>query len=383
LRYLSASFKEESSSLAKRKICIFTGYFPLQQGGAEYQAYLLAKSLPKAQFDAFFIMFSRGQKGLIQKDGYKIYSIKINKYLEKFGKTFIFDYFKIRKILLSEKPDIVYRRMGTAIPGILYILKRKLKYDLIWACSSDADLKKYNISERYKILNYIDEIFKIYGIENADKIIVQTDSQRKLLLKNFNQKAFVVPNSQPTEDVTVKKKTSPIQIVWVANFKKLKQPDIFLNLAEKFEHFPDVRFIMIGKPYISKNQIKLERRMISLNQLEYKGEIQIEEVNKILSESHIFVNTSLYEGLPNTFIQAWMRKMPVVTLHTDPDNMIKENNIGFHSVNFDQLVGDIRLLVGNNELREEMGERAHNFAIENFSLANLDKLITIMTRQLT
>ena len=95
----------------------------------------------------------------------------------------------------------------------------------------------------------------------------------------------------------------------------------------------------------------------------------------------IFVNTSTgdYEGFPNTFSQAWMRKTPVVSLHTDPDGMIKRYQLGFHSGNFDQMVSDVRTLLTDDQLRQRMGENAYRYAVTEHNIANtvngLEKLI--------
>ena len=46
------------------------------------------------------------------------------------------------------------------------------------------------------------------------------------------------------------------------------------------------------------------------------------EVNALLEHTDLLVNTSDYEGFSNTFIQAWMRRVPVVSLRVDPDRLL-------------------------------------------------------------
>ena len=57
------------------------------------------------------------------------------------------------------------------------------------------------------------------------------------------------------------KKTLPTKIVWVANFKELKQPELFIYLAEKFLYSHKTKFIMIGKPASGAWQAKLFKKM--------------------------------------------------------------------------------------------------------------------------
>jgi len=361
----------------KKKVCIFTSYFPLVQGGAEYQAYLLAQSLAQQNFEVFFLSFNQGKRELIEKDGYKIYSITTHNLLSKAGNPYFLYYYKIKEILSKEKPDIVYRRMGSAIPGILCLLQKKLNFKLLWACAHIRDVEKFKISGLKNILNNVDNIFRIYGINHADKILVQTNVQRQLLLKNFRRDASIFPNLHPINHIQITKKISPIQILWIANFKDWKQPECFIDLAGKFQDYPHVKFIMVGRSNSSKSWFRIKEKINALKQLEHRGELPMKEVNQLLEDSHIFVNTSLSEGFPNTFIQAWMRKVPVISLHVDPDDMIKKNKIGFHSNTFSRLVADTKILIEQHERREIMGELAQRYAVETFSLHKMGKLINL------
>lgn len=358
----------------KKKICIFTGYFPLQQGGAEYQAFLIAESLDKKKFDVFFVMFGHIEKVIHTQDGYKVYSIKTHNFLYKYGHPFFLYYFKIKKILSNEKPDLIYRRMGYAIPGLLALIKKKIKFQVIWACAHMQELEKFKVQNLRYFLNLFDNFLRIYGIKKADVILVQTNEQKNLLYRNFQRGSLLFPNLHPVPTEAINKKENPIQIVWIANYKKWKQPDIFIRLADHFQDYSNVKFIMIGRLNQSKLSLSVRNQIKKLNNLELKGELPIKEVNTILAESHIFINTSLSEGFPNTFIQAWMRKVPVISLNVDPDNMIKDNGIGFHSKTETQLIKDTKTLIKNKTLWAEMSESAQEFSLKNFSAKNLEKI---------
>lgn len=362
----------------KKKICIFSGYFPLQQGGAEYQAYLIANSLDKRFFNVFFIMFSQDEERILQKDDFTIYTIKFNKNLLRFGNPYFLYFSKIKKILLKEKPQVVYRRMGAAMPGMLSLIKTQVPFKLIWACAHITDLEKVRLPEPRYFFDFFDDLLRVYGIRHADQILVQTYEQQRLLRKNFNRPSIVFRNLHPKPKQLINKRDDIIQIVWIANIKKWKRPEIFIRLAEHFQHDKKIRFIMIGRLDKSRFSILIKEKLQVLDNIEYKGELPIEVVNHILEKSHIFINTSRYEGFPNTFIQAWMRQVPVISLSVDPDHILKGNHIGFHSVTFDQLVADTRVLIENRRLRNEMGKNAEQYASVNHSLDNIQRLVRLL-----
>ena len=110
----------------------------------------------------------------------------------------------------------------------------------------------------------------------------------------------------------------------------------------------------------------------------YVGGVPQDEVNRRLEQGHILVNTSRFEGFSNTFVQAWMRKVPVVSLNSDPDNILVREGIGFHSLTFETLCRDVKLLVENNILCNEMGERARKYAYENHTVEKMVNCLTTL-----
>ena len=131
---------------------------------------------------------------------------------------------------------------------------------------------------------------------------------------------------------------------------------------------------MIGRQGWGKWFEKLKKEIQALPNLEYYGELSQDQVNMHLSHGHILVNTSRYEGFSNTFVQAWMRKVPVVSLNVDPDQILVREKIGFKSETFEQLCQDVNTLINDSATRERMGEKALRYAQDNHSVAKMDIL---------
>lgn len=362
------------------KICFILGtYWSYTKGGSEYQAKILIDYLQNKGYRIVGI-YAGDKCAKVNVDGVEVYSLRRPKLLSKLGSPFSLDSLKMISILNNIQPDVIYQRIGSAYTGIAAYYARKNNCRMIWHIASEIDVKPFQFGWKKAIrpFNYLDKKFLEYGIKNADYIIGQAEYQNGLLRENYGRECdLIVPNFHPMPKYEIRKK-APVKVVWVANFKKLKQPEVFIKLAKEFKDYKNVKFIMIGRPGQKNWQAKLENRIDKLNNLEYLGERPNNYVNRILCESHIFVNTSAYEGFPNTFIQAWMRRVPVVSLNVDPDGVIEHNKIGFHSRSFEKLVSHTRQLIENKRLREQMGKRAYEFAVRAHSLdANIEKMIKL------
>ena len=151
-----------------------------------------------------------------------------------------------------------------------------------------------------------------------------------------------------------------------------------MRLAEAFGHMPDVQFLMVGSMDGSKHlkeQIETAQRKSHLG---YLGQLSLERVNALLAQSHIFVNTSIYEGFPNTFIQAWMRKVPVLSLTVNPDGVLTNEGVGLVSGTYERLTRNLDRLIRDTTLRVEMADRAQAYAFRHHSTKNFAQVIRLL-----
>jgi len=148
----------------------------------------------------------------------------------------------------------------------------------------------------------------------------------------------------------------------------MKNPFEFIKLANDLKG-TQYHFLMIGRPPGGKFEEQFFRALEGSN-VKYLGELSNEEVNKILCKARIFCCTSFGEGFPNTFLQAWMRKVPVVSLYVDPDDLIGRYRLGYHSKSYESLKMDTLNLITNPSILQNMAENVRKFAVNNFLLKN-------------
>jgi len=366
----------------KKKLCIvIPAHWSAMMGGSEYQAKcFIDELLPDEQFEIHYL--TRSYDPRFHPEGYKIIKVAGTRGIRRYG--FFFDVFRLLKLLHQIQPDVIYQRVGCAYTGIAAYYARRNNCKMFWHIASDSDVLPFQeqISLR-SIMRYIEKKFLEYGIRSSHCIIAQTNQQAEYLKKYYGKtptKIIYNFHSMPLENI---KKTNRVKIVWISNFKPLKQPEYFIRLARDLRDFGQkVQCVMIGAPahWAFNWQASLDNEIDEIDNLVYLGARSFEEVNSILAKANVFVNTSLYEGFPNTFIQAWMRKVPVVSLHVNPDQVFERYSVGFFSGTYEKMLEKVVELIKNPALRNEIGERAQVYAFEKHSEKNIASLVEILKK---
>lgn len=365
--------------MMKKKICIITpSHWSYQMGGLEYQVKLLADHL-SINKKLRIIYLAKKLNESYRPSGYDLIKISNENFLQKYG--FFTDSLSLFMRLREIRPDIIYQRGGSAYTGIASYYAKMTNCRMIWHISSDSDLvddHKWAIHLPHKL---IEKNMLRWGIRNANVIVAQSLQQERIA-KKINSKALIplIRNFHPFPKESGSKSKFD-KIIWVANIKQIKQPELFIKLLSKLhERRIRVEGLMVGAPakFSNRYQSMIEALISNEENLQYLGELKIDKVNELISMSKLLVNTSQWEGFPNTFIQAWMRKTPVVSLRCDPDNIIKNFQFGLVSGTFANMLDDVAYLLENDRERELMGKKACNYASENHSLENLSQLKQII-----
>jgi glycosyltransferase involved in cell wall biosynthesis len=163
-------------------------------------------------------------------------------------------------------------------------------------------------------------------MKHSDYHVVQNGKQQSLLRERFRKESNIIYNGLPRKDVV---STCDGPILWIAgHIRKEKNPMMFLDVAEQVT---DARFVMIGGNPVNadKYSAAVFDRARSIPNIDIRGFMPFEEVEELFRSARLMVNTSLVEGFPNTFIQAWSRGVPVISTHrVNPDFLITKHNLG-------------------------------------------------------
>lgn len=368
------------AAINRTKLCIVSPRH--SGGGAEYQIGCLIDVLATLdRFEIYYLTRYLGRKSTSEK--YACIKIGRGEQMPAFG--YAMDAVPLYKALRRLKPEVIYQRVGCGYTGICGLYSNRHSVPFIWHVAHDSDVKRVGDSSpgRNVIRNVIEKRSLEFGLRHASYIVVQKQEQAALLELNYGRTAAaLIPNFQPAP-VELIDKSGPLTVVWVANIKPWKRPEIFVRLAEALQDMKDVRFVMIGEIQAGARERDwlnaLMQTIEATPNLEYVGHLPQAEVNSLLGLSHVFVNTSQEEGFPNTFIQAWMRETVVASVSIDPDGVLERERVGVLAGTESRLCESVRNLLTDDGLRRQYAQRAKVLAMQRHSIANAGLLANLIS----
>ena len=271
--------------------------------------------------------------------GWKVYAPSYNKSRCCNGIIF-FKYFNLSKIgvftefiftlyyLLTIKPDLILLRGARRQLGSVALFSKMLGIKLVFLGASDAEFRV----EEELINDKKSRILYRYGLRKVEYFVLQNKNQRDFLIKNYgNKKYIIIPNIWPVRKKESSLISRNIDFLWVGNFRDLKRPLWFIQLAKDY---PQYRFVMVGGSALgSPLYLDCEKEAKKCSNLEFLGRTDFDDVNKLFERTRVYICTSTIEGFPNTFLQSWSNSIPVITTF-DPSDVVKINELGVCVCNY-------------------------------------------------
>lgn len=203
--------------------------------------------------------------------------------------------------------DIYYCRATGMLVGLVAEFCRRHGKRSIYAGASNMDFAP-GLEEKIRFAR--DRWLYRRGLARVDRIVAQNEAQRASCLASYGRDALVIPSCYELPPGT-RAAGRGERVLWVGMIRSGKRPELFLELAARL---PQRRFVMVGGPGRGEGALyeRIQRRARALPNVELTGFLPLAQVEMRFDEARVLVNTSDYEGMPNTFLQAWARGVPTL-----------------------------------------------------------------------
>jgi glycosyltransferase involved in cell wall biosynthesis len=270
--------------------------------------------------------------------------------------------------LSAADADIYYQSPAGANTGITAWYCCMTGRRFLFRVASDSDCAK----EHGRIRFLRDRMLYDFGLHRADVIAAQTQHQARQLRENHGLDSTVVNMMvEPPARVSAREDNGTaiaakdIDVLWLSNLRALKRPELALELARQL---PDVKFTLAGGPMPGGKTYfdDVAAAAARLPNVTMLGAVRYADTGALFDRARIFLNTSSIEGFPNTFLQAWIRAVPVVSFF-DPDGLVNRLQLGCIAGSLDDMREAIRGLLDVHAYRENIGRRAREYAAREFT----------------
>jgi glycosyltransferase involved in cell wall biosynthesis len=293
-------------------------------GGEEVQHTLLARAMAARGYGVSMVVMDYGQADGAEWEGIKTYKT----YRSADGLPVI-RFFHPRwtgmwAALKRADADIYYLSCASLWVGLTSLFSRKHRRRMVFRIASDMDCEPQKLLIEYNY--WRDRRLYEYGLRRADAVLAQSEHQQEAMQRNYGISSTLASMlvDQPRDVLTFEPRTIPV--LWVSNIRKLKRPDLVLELAARA---PELVVHMIGGSIAESESLfdKTSQGASELPNVVFHGQIPYHEINDYFANALVFTNTSDIEGFPNSYLQAWSRGTPVVAFF-DPDGLIAREGLG-------------------------------------------------------
>ncbi len=254
--------------------------------------------------------------------------------------------------------DVYIAHGNSEISADMAFFCKKAKKRMLMFSGSDIDVDPVSGVDPWGrcSLYGIPDALREYTIENMYACAVQTERQREMLKANFGKDAVVIRNPM---DLSRAFPLAPTYALWIGKSDRNKNPALFLDLAASL---PEHRFTIVMNRSDAAMHERLKSRMASMPNVEFVEYVEFDKVESLFSKALVLVNTSAFEGLPNTFLQAAKYEVPILSLNVDPDRMLSAGGCGF-CANGDMPALQTRLagLLRDRAARDALGRKAFEY----------------------
>ena len=240
--------------------------------------------------------------------------------------------------------------------------------------ASDVDLDDRYVSDSTYVSPYGDRAEVCHWlIQQADAIVVQTESQQRMLQERFDREGTVIGNpidvawwaEQGSGTSDVVRGEQDRYVLWVGRAESIhKRPQVLIELAKRC---PEVPFLMILNP--RDRAVEDQIRRDAPQNVRIVSSVPYDEMPRVMSRAALLVNTSSMEGFPNVFLQAAACQVPVVSLRVGREFLAESGAGLWADDDMGRLQESVTELWTDQSRAGSFGQSGHAFVLQHHDRA--------------
>ncbi len=329
-------------------------------GGEEVQHSLLAKALAGTGVDTSVVTGDFGQADGSQHHGVKLFkTFKMTSGLP--GVRMIYPRLThLMSALRRADADVYYVSCAGPIVGYVAAFCKLYGKRFVFRAAIDADceLQPLYLTHRHELPLYR------FGLRNTQTRLVQTEKQRASLTRNYGLDSQIAGMLVDWPESRLPMMARPIDVLWLANLKAAKRPEWLPPVCDLL---PGLAIQIAGGKDAKRTDLNdlVSDYAASHSNVEFHGAVPYTRSIELFDQTKIFINTSEFEGFPNTYLQSWARGIPVVATY-DPDGLIQKRGLGVAVSSPEEMAAAVSRLLSSANEWQECSQRCLQFMEEKY-----------------
>lgn len=331
-------------------------------GGEQVQHTLLARALARHGYAVSMVVGDYGQADGACWDGvqtFKAYRADAGLPIVRFAHP---RWSGLWRAVHRANADVYYVSCAGMSVGEVVCFARRHGRRVIFRIASDSDCEPDALliaRDPLRIRYWLHRRLYLYGLARADAILAQSERQRERLRRNLALESTVAPLLVEQCARGLPAGQRDVQVLWVANLRRVKRPDLALALARRL---PARSVHLVGGALDGHGALfaGIRREAEALANVRFHGRLSYHATGELFERARVLVNTSEVEGFPNTFLQAWARGTPVVSF-LDPDGLIEREGLGRRVATLEEMVSAVNELLADCGRWSAASERCRAF----------------------
>lgn len=292
----------------------------LHGGGAERVVSILSSNLAEKGIDVHLIIYDRKDNEYGLNDKVKLYvlsdELKNNK-----SKGFMQRILVLKRLIRKIDGEIVIPFLAMPTRDT-WLATRGIKIEFYATVRNNPSI--YPTDKRLR--NFINLITR-----KADKIILQTESQKHFFQNVDSKKLYIIPNpvKQSMVDQPYRQKQIITNLITCGRLNRQKNHTLMIeSFYISHKKHPELKLFIYGDGEEAKHICDLIDQFNLNDSVFVMG--RTDNVEKCLQECDLFILSSDYEGMPNALMEAMAIGLPCISTDcpTGPSDLIEENITG-------------------------------------------------------